>query len=275
MQPRVFISSTFTDLQVHRTALFSALSEVSAKIHGMEFFGARPGAPKEECLAEVRKAHIFGLLLGMRYGSLDDETGLSFTHLEYLESLRLSLPCLVYLMDESRHTVLPKDVDIGEVGVKLKTLKETVSRSHVVSFYDSPEDLRKRFTVDLASLFEREKLGIESRELEVVVSKLPRVTWLNEERLDFLIKELGELGSSYSRRLVIKEVLEFLLVGDRQSAVFLTAKHTELDMRKSIDLCMAIEKRLQATIKRGLSNLETKAGAKTAQTTPGASPLRV
>ncbi|HRJ47615.1 MAG TPA: DUF4062 domain-containing protein [Opitutaceae bacterium] len=117
MQPRVFISSTFTDLEAHRAALFSALAEVNAKVHGMEFFGSRPGAPKEECLAEVRRAHIFVLVLGMRYGSLDVESGLSFTHLEYLESQRLSLPCLVYLIDESKHLVLPKDVDIGDLGV--------------------------------------------------------------------------------------------------------------------------------------------------------------
>lgn len=239
------------------------------KVHGMEFFGSRPGAPKEECLAEVRRAHIFVLLLGMRYGSLDTDTGLSFTHLEYIESQRLGLPCLVYIIDEARHPVFPKNVDIGDFGVKLKTLKEAVAQSHVVSLFTSPEDLKTRFASDIATLFEREKLGIESRELEVVVSKLPRVTWLNEERLVFLIKELGDLGASYSRQSVIKEVLEFVLVGDRQSAVFLTAKHSGLDFRKSIDLCIAIEDKLQSVIKRGVSILEeTKGANRPAQTTP-------
>ena len=85
MQPRVFISSTFNDLQDHRAALFAVLSDAGAKVQGMELFGSRPGAPKDECLAEVRKAHIFVLVLGMRYGSIDAESGLSFTHLEYLE----------------------------------------------------------------------------------------------------------------------------------------------------------------------------------------------
>lgn len=197
----------------------------------------------------------------MRYGSLDADSGLSFTHLEYLESRRLDLPCMVYMMDEATHQVLPRDVDVGDAGVKLKTFKETLSRSHVVSFFGSADDLRQKFAGDLASLVEREKIGIESRELEVVVSKLPRISWLNDERLEFLINELGELGVRYTRRLVIKEVLEFLLTGDRQAAVFLTAKHTNLDIRKSISLCMDIEKRLQATIKRGLMNLEAKDNA--------------
>lgn len=78
---------------------------------------------------------------------------------------------------------------------------------------------------------------------------------MNDERLAFLISQLGAMVSHYTRRTVIKEVLEFLLVGDRQSAVFLTAKHTSLDIRKSIDLCMAIEKKLTDVIKRGRQQL--------------------
>lgn len=251
MRPRIFISSTFTDLKEHRKALFAVIDKESGKAQAMEFFGARPGAPKEECLSEVRKAHVFVLILGMRYGSVDPESGLSFTHLEYHEAQRLSLPSLIYLIDESRHLVLPKDVEIGESATKLKALKEAVAASHVVSLFSSPDDLKVKFLGDLAGLFQREKIGLESRELEVLVSKLPRITWLNDERLDFLIKQLGDLSSHYARRTVIKEVLEFLLAHDRQSAVFLTAKHTDLDIRKSIDLCMAIEKKLAEIVALG------------------------
>lgn len=255
MPPRIFISSTFTDLKEHRSALFSVIDGENGKAHAMEFFGARPGAPKEECLGEVRKAHVFVLILGMRYGSLDPESGLSFTHLEYLEAQLLSLPSLIYLIDEAEHLVLPKDVDVDESAAKLRLLKEHVSVAHVVSRFCSPADLRAKFLGDLSSLFQREKIGLESRELEVLVSKLPRVTWMNDERLTFLVGQLEDMASHYTRRTVIKEVLEFLLVGDRQSAVFLTAKHTSLDIRKSIDLCMVIEKKLTEIIESGRPKL--------------------
>jgi hypothetical protein len=258
MHPRAFISSTSSDLRAHRAELFAALADIRAKARGMEFFGSRPGAPRDECLAEVRTAHVFVLLLGTRYGSVDSESSLSFTHLEYLEAQRLNIPSLIYLIDEFSHHVLPKDVDVGEGAIKLKAFRETVSRSHVVSFFTSPRDLRKKFSEDMKSLLKREKLGLESRELERLVSKLPRLTWLNSDRLDFLIKELGDLASRYTRRLVIKEVIEFLLVGDRQAAVFLTAKHTGLDMRDSIDLCISVERKLRAVVARGLKNLENK-----------------
>jgi hypothetical protein len=251
MQPRIFISSTFTDLKEHRAALFSVIEGEDGKAQAMEFFGSRPNTPKEECLQEVRKAHVYVLILGMRYGSIDDETGHSFTHLEYLEAKRLSLPCLIYFIDETRHLVLPKDVDVGEAATKLTSLKTAISASHVISNFCSPEDLRAKFLGDLAGLLEREKLGLDSRELESIVAKLPRVTWLNDKRLNFLIQQLGDLASHYGKQSVLKEVLEFLLIRDRQSAVFLTAKHTNLDLRQAIDLCVEIEKAVAEVVDRG------------------------
>lgn len=272
MHPRVFISSTFADLQTHRQLIFDVVGSQKGKAHGMEFFGSRPGAPKEECLAEVRKAHIFVLILGMRYGSIDADSGFSFTQLEYAEAQRLSLPTLAYLIDESRHLVLPKDVEVGEAASNLRVLKEAVSRSHVVSMFTSPEDLREKFIRDLKGLFDREKFGAESRELEALVSKLPRITWIDDEMLDFLIKKLGDLSSPYERKTVIKEVLEFLLVGDRQSAVFLTAKHSNLDIRKSITHCMRIDDKLREIVEFGYEELRKKKEAnQSAQTTPGSS----
>ena len=102
----------------------------------------------------------------------------------------------------------PTNLDENEYLKFRKTFKETVSRSHVVSFFRSTADLKRKFTAVIPALFVREKIGPESRELEVLVSKLPRATWLNEDRLSFRIKELGDLNSSFSRRMVLKEVLE-------------------------------------------------------------------
>jgi hypothetical protein len=260
MKPRVFISSTFIDLHEHRKALLSALDGDSGSAAAMELFGARSGAPKEECLGEVRKAHVFTLVLGMRYGAIDHDSGLSLTHLEYIEAQRLNTPTLVYLIDEDRHRVLPKDVELGESAVKLRSLKEVVSKAHIFVRFESVEDLRRKFVQDLASLVQREKIGIDSRELESLVSKLPRVNWLNDERLDFLVKEIGELAAAYTKRLVLKEVLDFILAGDRHSAVFLTSKHTRFDIRKSIDLCFNIESKIAEVVARGNTIINEKRG---------------
>jgi len=103
----IFVSSTYDDLKDQRAAVEQALHRLEALVRGMEYFGSRPGRPKDECLAEVRKCRAFIGIFGTRYGSIDPESGMSLTHLEYLEAQRLSIPTLVYLLDEERLRVRP------------------------------------------------------------------------------------------------------------------------------------------------------------------------
>jgi len=46
----VFVSSTFTDMQVYRRKVQDALTQLEAIVRGMEQFGSKPGSPVEECV---------------------------------------------------------------------------------------------------------------------------------------------------------------------------------------------------------------------------------
>ena len=116
----VFVSSTCTDLQPYRAAVREALHRLEVVVRGMEYFGALPETPKEECLRIVRGCRAYVGVFAMRYGNVDPESGKSFTHLEYEEAQRLKLPSLIYLMDEERQPVLPANVDVG-IGVVRKS----------------------------------------------------------------------------------------------------------------------------------------------------------
>ncbi|MCC7133783.1 MAG: DUF4062 domain-containing protein, partial [Gemmatimonadales bacterium] len=84
----VFVSSTFTDLQPYRSAVREALHRLEVVVRGMEYFGALPETPKDECLRIVRGCRAYVGVFAMRYGSVDPSSGKSFTHLEYDESTR-------------------------------------------------------------------------------------------------------------------------------------------------------------------------------------------
>jgi hypothetical protein len=76
------------------------------------------------------------------------------THVEYDEAQRLSLPTLVYIIDEERQPVLPIFVDTGEKAQLLRELKEELKKKYQVSFFTTPEDLSKRIAQDLLSVLE-------------------------------------------------------------------------------------------------------------------------
>lgn len=192
----------------------------------------------------------------MRYGSLDGESGKSFTHLEYEEAQRLRLPSLIYLLDEERQPVVPKHIDFGESGERLCDFKSLLKKNHVVSFFTTPEDLAVRVSQDLPALIQRAGTPVHQGELARLVDSLPRVSWLTPERFAFLKKEVGEAAAVVPSDALLKEILEFLLAGDRLAAVFLLARRAQLDLRKATDSLMEIEGRVFAVVKRGMKVLD-------------------
>jgi hypothetical protein len=145
----IFVGSTYEDLKEYRDAVNESLHRLETIVRGMEYFGAKPGSPKEECLKVVRSCRVYVGIFAMRYGSIDAETGRSMTHLEYDEACKLGLPCLIYLIDEEKQAVLPKFVETGIGAEYLKKLKDEIKKKWTVNFFTTPDDLAKKIAQDL------------------------------------------------------------------------------------------------------------------------------
>lgn len=252
----VFVGSTFVDLQPYRNAVREALHRLEAVVRGMEYFGALPETPKAECLRIVGSCKFYIGIFAMRYGSTDPETGKSLTQLEYERAQELHLPSLIYLIDEERQPVLPKHIDFGDSANKLQALKQALKSRHVVSFFTTPEDLAVRVSQDLPLLVQRAGTPVRAGELAKLVDSLPRINWLTQERFDYLKKEIAEAGDLAPSDDVLKELMEFLLSGDRLAAIFLLTRSSSLDFRAATDGLMEIEKRILKVVERGNKILE-------------------
>jgi hypothetical protein len=97
----VFVSSTFTDMQVYRRKIQDALTQLETVVRGMEQFGSKPGSPMDECLNVVQSCRLYVGVFGMRYGTVPDGHDKSMTQIEYDEAQRLGLPSLIYLLNET------------------------------------------------------------------------------------------------------------------------------------------------------------------------------
>jgi hypothetical protein len=94
-------------------------------------------------------------VFAMRYGTIDDKSGYSFTHLEYIEAQKLKLPSLIYIIDEEKQPVLTRYIDSGEKAIKLIELKEELKRKFTLSFFTTPEDLAKKISQDIIPILQR------------------------------------------------------------------------------------------------------------------------
>lgn len=147
----VFVSSTYEDLVPYREATQRVLIRLEQTIKGMEYFGASAKKPLSVCLQTVRECKIYIGIIGMRYGSVDDETGKSFTQLEYEEAIKNKIPTLIYIIDDDC-PVLPRYVDTDERARKLADFKAILKAEHTVSFFTSPEDFSTKLTQDIVAL---------------------------------------------------------------------------------------------------------------------------
>lgn len=252
----VFVGSTFVDLQPYRDAVREALHRLEAVVRGMEYFGALPETPKEECLRIVESCKFYIGIFAMRYGSTDAETGKSLTQLEYEKAQELRLPSLIYLIDEDRQPVLPRHIEFGTNAEKLQALKQTLKSRHVVSFFTTPEDLAVRVSQDLPQLVRRAGTPVKTGELAKLIDSLPRVTWLTRDRFDYLKKEVAEAGDLVPSDEVFKELMEFLLSGDRLAAIFLLTRRASVDFRDATDALVEIERRIFKVVERGSKILD-------------------
>lgn len=179
----IFVSSTYTDLEPYRKAVWNTLGKLKVGVSGMEIFGARSAEPLQTCVDEVMKCEVFIGIIGMRYGSVDEKTAKSFVRVEYETALEKNLYLLIYLIDEEKAQISPKFVDVGESASKLRDFKELLRKKHTIETFQSPEDLGNKVEKDLLRLFSEKSLVIEKEKLQPSVQPEKTIQLLNKFNL--------------------------------------------------------------------------------------------
>lgn len=153
----IFVSSTYKDLKSYRDEVERCIIRMNQTIKGMEFFGSTSENPLDKCLQTVRECKVYVGIIGMHYGSVEENSGKSFTELEYDEAINNKIPVLIYILDEN-HPIMPKFVDTGETAEKLKAFKSRLKKDHVVSTFTTPADLGKKVTQDLMDELKKDRI---------------------------------------------------------------------------------------------------------------------
>jgi hypothetical protein len=111
-KPRIYISSTFFDLEDHRTVLNRVLESTECfDIVRMENYGTRSKPPLEKCLEDVDSCEYYILLLGNRYGYIPAGQKYSITNREYKKAIGDDNMDIVAGPPDRRKCVLPFIMD--------------------------------------------------------------------------------------------------------------------------------------------------------------------
>jgi hypothetical protein len=142
---QVFVSSTYTDLQDERQAAVQAILTAKHIPAGMELFAAGDKSQMEVIRRWIDQSDVFLLILGGRYGSIEKESGKSYTQLEYEYALEKGKPFFAVIIKEEHleervkahgTTMLERD----EPG-KLKLFRE-LAVSKTCRFWSDCKDIK-------------------------------------------------------------------------------------------------------------------------------------
>lgn len=154
---RVFVSSTWLDLQPERRALMEALNRMEEmRFVGMEFFGNRPDDTHHTSIDQVDVCDVFVGVIGFRYGS-------GITEAEYRRARQLGLPCFVYFKHDAGSRPELTDGDSALAG-RLDGFKQDLRRSHTVKEFGSPDELAASATADLHNWVAGQWISLERSE---------------------------------------------------------------------------------------------------------------
>ncbi|MBN1293191.1 MAG: DUF4062 domain-containing protein [Candidatus Latescibacteria bacterium] len=139
---KIFVSSTFEDLQIHRKKVFKVLEGLSHGINAMEFWYADPSNTLGKSLSQIEESDVYLCIIAFRYGTLTDD-GKSFTYKEYLHAKKNNLKCLIFIISDDA-TVFSKHIDKGEKANKLYEFRTELEKNHTCCYFDDAEDLAKK-----------------------------------------------------------------------------------------------------------------------------------
>ncbi len=98
---QVFVSSTYTDLIEERQAAVEAILDAGHIPAGMEIFPANNNSLSQTLFKIIDTSDVYVLILGNRYGSIDQESGISYTQLEYTYAISKNMPVVAIVLDDN------------------------------------------------------------------------------------------------------------------------------------------------------------------------------
>lgn len=109
---QVFVSSTYLDLKEERQKAVEGILRAGHIPAGMELFTAASKSQWQVIEEWIKESDILMLILGGKYGSIEPETGKSYTQLEYEFAIKHQIPVFAIVLND-QYLINKKSADIN------------------------------------------------------------------------------------------------------------------------------------------------------------------
>lgn len=201
---QVFVSSTYKDLTDERATVIQAVLGLEHLPAGMEMF---PAANEDQWTLIKRvidESDYYVVVVGGRYGSVDESEGVSYTEREYDYAIETKTPVLGFLHKEPGKIEAEKTDQNDAAREKLLTFREKVE-GRPVKYFTSAAELGGQVALSLVALTRNEPgigwvrgdkaMTLETeREILELKQQLAKVTAERESAQRALVADTSELS---------------------------------------------------------------------------------
>lgn len=140
---QVFVSSTYKDLVEERSAVTSCLLDNDCIPIGMEQFPAMPISQWDYIKKMIDSSDYYLLILAGKYGSIDPQSGLSYTEKEFQYAVEQNIPIIAFLYQDIKKLSYEKCEETEEGKKNIERFRQEVLESnHLCDFYSSIDGLK-------------------------------------------------------------------------------------------------------------------------------------
>lgn len=152
---QVFVSSTYTDLIEERQAAVQAILDAGHIPAGMELFKA--GKSQMKTIQKwIDESDVYMLILGGCYGSIEKESGLSYTELEYQYALSRNMPVFAIVLEDTflftKAASKTKDAIFEKDNIKKYNHFKQSVKSNIVKFVNNTDQIVSAIHLQLNSI---------------------------------------------------------------------------------------------------------------------------
>lgn len=152
---QVFVSSTYEDLEAERTEAIQALLELDCLPAGMELFPAANEQQWTWIKKIIDESDYYIVIVAGRYGSLNQERGISYTEMEYRYALESGKPILAFLHEDP--SLIPSGKSESDIEGREKLLVfRQLCEKKLCKYWEGPADLAAKISRGLTQLIKHE-----------------------------------------------------------------------------------------------------------------------
>jgi len=191
---QVFISSTFADLSDERRQILNILLMADCIPAGMENFVATDDEQFNVIKKVIDLCDYYILIIGKRYGSINEKTGISYTEMEYNYAIDKGIPVLVFALDDSiklpERKIEKDDIKKG----KLAEFKNKAMKNRLASVWKDSSDLVGKVAIAIMqAIKEIKRPGWHRGNDEEKATLLKQIAILQKENEDLKKGNISEI----------------------------------------------------------------------------------